>query len=71
MDLCSGIKATLRDRGTERAKEKPHLEEKGLVSGEHPSENEREDKVVRRARQSGRETEKVELKAQGKRQKTK
>ena len=53
-------KATLRDTGTERAKEKPHLKEKVLVSGENPSENEREDKVEGRARQSERETERVE-----------
>lgn len=65
-------KSHVENRGTERAKEKPHLEEKVLVSGENPTENKREDKAEGRARQSERETERVELmKAQGKRQKNK
>lgn len=58
----------LRDRGTERTKEKPHLEENGLVLGGNPKE-----KIKQRGeRQSERETERVELmKAQGKDKKTK
>lgn len=38
----------LRDGGTERAKEKTHLEEKGFVLGENPSANEKEDEVKER-----------------------
>lgn len=64
MDLRNRTKAMWRDRGTERS---PNLEEKGFLGGENPSENEREDKVKGRGRQSERETERVELmKAQGK-----